>query len=517
MAAGCDATPFSVLAAMRESALAFPERTAHQSPTGAVTYRALLAATGRLAATLASGRTGPVMVYGHKENAMVTGFLAALFAGRPYVPVDVAVPAARILRIAAIAEVQTVLEARPLPDAVRAGLDDRGVRFVPVPDALDGIPPLPATTPDDLAYIIFTSGSTGDPKGVPIPLRGLSHFTHWMRQRAHLGAGTEVVLNQAPFSFDLSVMDLYLSLTTGGTLFSVTAEQIARPRDLFSALYGAGLTVWVSTPSFVRFCLADPGFSQRRLPLLSRFLFCGETLPAKTALELLRRFPEAEVWNTYGPTECTVAVSSVRIDRDLAAGEVLPVGEAAPGMRIWIIGPDQRPLGPGAMGEIVIAGPQVSPGYRRSPDDAGAPSGFGMLPDPDGEGTVFAYRTGDSGYLRDGMLYCAGRMDRQIKLRGYRLELDEIEERLRTLAGVSDAAVLPVMDDGSPEYLVAFVAGDSDSPEPAEDLDRARQLRSQLAEQLPAYALPRAFRFMAQLPLTANGKVDRRRLAGWGR
>ncbi len=307
-------------------------------------------------------------------------------------------------------------------------------------------------------------------------------------------------------------MDLYLSLTSGGTLLSLTADLIARPRDLFARLYESDLTVWVSTPSFVRFCLADPAFGELSLPNLKRLVFCGETLSVATARALLERFPKAEIWNTYGPTETTVAVTSLRIDETICAkGAVLPVGYPAEGMRVWAVGEDGYPVAGGEVGELVIAGPQLSPGYLRRTD---GPTGFGPLPNPGG-GSVFAYRTGDRGHVTGGLVYCEGRVDRQVKLHGYRLELDEIEHHIRALPDVTDAAVLPMLRDGTADYLAAFVGHPNYGDEPEEDFARAQAIRQCLSSDLPAYAIPRVFRFVSALPLTANGKVDRGRLARW--
>ncbi len=501
-----------VLGEIWRMAARYPDRTAVRSPAGSITYRELTVAAEALAADFGVGHA-PVVVYGHKEPAMLTAFLAALRAGRPYLPLDASCPARRLLRCAHIAGADTVFAARPLPPDAGPQLEGEGIRLL---DGISGVGRAPAAPADPgrLAYIIFTSGSTGEPKGVPIRLSALGHFLGWLSAQQRLQGGREVVLNQAPLSFDLSVMDIYLSLSLGGTLHAVTAELISRPRELFPWLYGAGLTVWVSTPSFARFCLAEPSFRQESLRDLRRLVFCGETLPAETAAELLRRFPEAEVWNTYGPTETTVAVTSVSVDAGLCRVGPLPVGRPAPGMRVWVVAPDGNPAADGEAGEIAIAGPQVSPGYLRAPAEAGLAGGFGSLHDPDG-GEVWGYRTGDAGRLQDGMLYCLGRLDRQVKIRGHRLEPDEIEHLMRSLPGVRDAAVVPALRHGGPGHLVAFVCAEAAGPEPAEDFARAQDLRAALAERLPAYAVPSVFRFLAALPLTSNGKVDRARLAGW--
>jgi D-alanine--poly(phosphoribitol) ligase subunit 1 len=308
-------------------------------------------------------------------------------------------------------------------------------------------------------------------------------------------------------------MDLYGALLTGSTLFSITREETADPRLLFARLAGAALTVWVSTPSFARFCLAEPRFRQEMLPGLRRILFCGETLPPAVARELGQRFPAAEIWNTYGPTEATVAVTAVRVtDAMAASGQPLPIGQAAAGMAVWIADPADplRRLPAGASGELVIAGPQVARGYLTSEPVADRSGPFVPLADGD-----MAYRTGDLGHIgvTDGLLYCAGRLDRQVKLHGYRLELEEIETHLRQLPGVSDAAVVTVERDGRPDYLIAFVVPvDAAAAQTLPNATPAltRSIRASLAERLPAYALPRSVRLLPSPPLTANGKLDRR-------
>ena len=462
-----------------------------------------------------------MLVYGHKQPAVIAGFLAALRLGRPYVPVDPSAPPGRIARMLAAARPADAVLAEEPPPALARELATRGIAVTTVdalarnavsPEtALDVAPPMDPETP---AYILFTSGTTGDPKGVPVPHRALEHFTDWLLATHRFARGGETFLNQAPLSFDLSVMDVYGALLTGGTLFAIGREEMTDSRRLFRRLAGAPLTCWVSTPSFARLCLAEPRFAEAMLPGLRRFLFCGETLLPSVARELLARFPGAEVWNLYGPTETTVAVTAVRITAAMAASDrPLPVGLAAPGIDVWIADPGDpsRPLPDGARGEIVIAGAQVASGYLRpaTPDASdGRHDPFFTLADG-----RRAYRTGDLGCIDpdDGLLYCAGRLDRQIKLRGYRIELEEIEAHLRAVVGVNDAAVLAIDRGGQPDHLVAVVAASGELPASGRALTAF--VRRALAEHLPDYALPRTVRQVPALPLTANGKLDRRALA----
>jgi D-alanine--poly(phosphoribitol) ligase subunit 1 len=357
---------------------------------------------------------------------------------------------------------------------------------------------------EDLWYIIFTSGSTGEPKGVMITRLCLESFLDWTLHEQKFKPSAEVFLNQAPFSFDLSVMDLYSSLATGGTLFSITQEQVAEPRRLFDALTVSATSAWVSTPSFARMCLMSPAFNSEMLPAVRKFWFCGETLAPEIAAELLRRFPKAEVWNTYGPTEATVATTSIQITGPvLDRYNPLPVGRVRPGSRVLIRDPEGKLLEPGNRGEIVIAGPNVSLGYVNRPDLTAR-----LFLEHDGQR---AYRTGDAGHIEGDLLFFEGRLDFQIKLHGYRIELGDIESNIRRLHDIQDAVVLPVVRQDRAEYLVAFAI--LKAPPTGEEFQLSQRLRRELATHLPEYMVPRRFIFVPEFPTTPNGKVDRQELA----
>jgi D-alanine--poly(phosphoribitol) ligase subunit 1 len=466
-----------------------PDRPAHVSRHGRLTYADLVRRSDAVAAHLARvlpDDRSPVAVLGHKEPEVLVAFLGAIKAGRPYVPIDTGVPPRRVERIVATAGARVVLTPADVA-AVAEG-------------------PVAATRPlgaDDPFYIMFTSGSTGDPKGVVITLGCLTSYVDWLLAEQSFAPG-EHFLNVVPYSFDVSVMDTYGALLTGGTVFSVTREDIANPKQLYAFLAAAGLTTWVSTPSFAQMCLVERSFGAALLPGLRRFLFCGETLAPEVAGRLLERFPAAEVWNTYGPTETTVAVTSLRVDRAvLERYSPLPIGRPMPGSRIVLLDEAGRPVPDGERGQIVIAGPSVSPGYLGRPDLT--ERAFFTL---DG---LRAYRTGDWGRYRDGLLFFEGRMDNQIKLHGYRIELADVEANLRALPAVRDAVVLPVLKQGSADSLAAFVI--LNGPAGGTDFQAANAVRTALAERLPAYMLPRRFHFLEAFPMNANGKADRRRLA----
>jgi D-alanine--poly(phosphoribitol) ligase subunit 1 len=419
---------------------------------------------------------------------MLVAFLGCVKSGRPYVPLDNALPQRRVDKVMQEANPASILT----PEKIRE-----------ISEAC--VPPVPARLRrDDPFYILFTSGSTGDPKGVVISLGCLEHFVGWMLAEQQFVEQGETFLNQAPFSFDLSVMDLYCSLATGGTLFSISRDLVANPKLLYRSLAASGVTTWVSTPSFAHFCLADEGFNRTLLPRVQRFLFCGERLPAQVAATLRQRFPGAEVWNTYGPTEATVATTSVQIDDSvLQAHASLPVGRPMPGTEVLVTNEQGAVLGEREAGEIVVAGPNVAHGYLGR--EHSAPSPFFSY-----QGKR-AYRTGDRGFFRDGLLFFEGRIDQQIKLNGHRIELGDVEANLRRLDVVRDGAVLPVRKKELISSLAAFVV--LHARDDSSNFELARQIRGKLGAHLPAYMLPRRIVFLDALPLTANGKVDRVALA----
>jgi D-alanine--poly(phosphoribitol) ligase subunit 1 len=468
-----------------------PEAVAHVSGDRSLTYGDLRERSDTFAAHLLErfgDDSSPIAVLGHREPEILIAFLGAVKSGRPYVPIDSALPQQRIDKIVATSRAAALLGAGDVAQASTHEI--RG--------------DMRRAEKDAPFYVLFTSGSTGEPKGVIITLACLEHFISWMLAEQQFTERAEVFLNQAPFSFDLSVMDLYCSLATGGTLFSISRDLIENPKQLYRALATSGVTTWVSTPSFAQMCLVEDTFAEPMLPRVRRFLFCGETLTPQTAAQLLARFPHAQVWNMYGPTEATVATTSILIDAAiLEQYSPLPVGRVMPGTRIFIVGHNGQELPGNKCGEIIIAGPNVSPGYLERPDLT-AHAFFEY-------GGQHAYKTGDRGRFCDGLLFFEGRIDEQIKLSGYRIELGDVETNLRKLPAVRDAVVIPVIKNGAAQSLAAFIMLEARTE--TSDFKLTHKLRTQLGEWLPAYMLPRKFVFIDAFPMTANGKVDRAALA----
>ncbi len=476
-----------------------PERVAVSSGGRSLTWGELVSQSDRLAYWLdreLGVKSGPVAIHGHKEPEMLVAFLAAVKCGRAYVPMDASIPQARVAKIVEGSGAAMVLSPGRVAEVLSARPSEQGQS-----QGTDGLRRVEAVDP---FYILFTSGSTGEPKGVVITLANLTSFTDWLLGEHAFSEQGETFLNQAPFSFDLSVMDLYASLLTGGTLVCVTKEELANLKLLYERLAASGVTCWVSTPSFAQMCMIEKGFRAEMLPRLRRFLFCGETLAPETASQLLDRFPDAEVWNTYGPTEATVATTSVRVDRALLEKySPLPVGYQMAGTQVVAVDAAGAPVAEGERGELLIAGPNVSPGYLNRPDlNAKAFTCYAG---------VSAYRTGDWGRCREGLIFFEGRMDGQIKMNGYRIELGDMEANLRALPEIADAVVLPVEKHGKIDSLAAFVV--LAEAIAGSEFEVAARVKARLGERVPAYMVPRKFYFLEAFPMTSNGKADRRALA----
>lgn len=472
----------------------YPLKAAHISSGRMLTYKELKTQSDKLAGYLSRALpddNSPIVILGHKEIEMTIGFIASIKSGHPYIPLEDSFPEQRVKLAAETAQASLILTVEKIQEA------------------LDTTPDHPKfemrkRKADDIWYIIFTSGSTGNPKGVMITRACLENFLNWTLPEHHIGEADTIILGQAPFTFDVSILDLYCSLVQAGTLVSVTRDEIANFKDLFNTLATSNATMWVSTPSFARLCLMEPSFGESMIPTLRRFWIAGEALAPEIASDLIKRFPKAELWNAYGPTEATVATSSVHITKEIIAKyNPLPIGYPIPGTRLLIHDQNGNQVPGGGRGEIIINGPNVSIGYINRPDLTSR--AFFEL---NGQR---AYHTGDWGRSQDGMIFYDGRMDFQIKLHGYRIEIGDIEANLHVVPNVQDAVVVPVMNGEHTDYLVAFVILKNKVDKT--EYETMQQIKKELGKRIPEYMIPRKFVFRTEFPITSNGKADRRALA----
>jgi D-alanine--poly(phosphoribitol) ligase subunit 1 len=475
-------------------------RTAWRGQNAALGFAGLEARSEAFAAWLLA-RFGqdrsPVMVYGPKTVDFLPCVFGALKSGRAYVPVDSALPVARAMEIAEDAKPKVIADftgglavpgAETLSQAILSDiLRDKPEHEIPRKYWVSG---------SDIAYILFTSGSTGRPKGVPITAANLAAFDAGLAPYcAEINPTNEpfVILDQVSYSFDVSCCSLYAGLSRGMTLLAVEGSQDMSA--LYAWLGGSSLELWVSTPSFAELCLHSKSFCAELLPELRAFLFCGEALTHKLCDTLAERFPKARVLNTYGPTEATVLVSAVWVTQGLRESSLpVPIGRPIAGTRLET---DEN-------GELLILGESVGPGYLNRPDLTAER----FFISEDG---LRGYRAGDICESIGGLWYYKGRADNQIKLNGYRVELEDIEKNLARLPNVLQAAVVPLWEDGRVRETTAFVLLETDDG--LGPLKRAIALKKQAAGLLPAYMLPRRIVALDAFPLNINGKLDRKALA----
>ena len=503
------------LDAVCRMAARYPDRTCVANTSGrSITYRELWDASDELACVLAEhvGGREPLMVYGHKSPLMPIAFLACMKSGHAYVPTDVHVPAGRVSDIESQLGDAPVLAVGDLPDLGRpVGQIGGDVIMGCLETARSGAARRPVAcrpvSGDETQYIIFTSGSTGAPKGVEVTSADVANFMPWDQSLFAEADSPRVFLNQALLSFDLSVTELVGALSQGDSILALTADVEQDMGSLFEALGASGVTCWVSTPTFASVCLADPSFCEELLPKLTHFFFCGEPLRPDVVRRLRERFGRARVINAYGPTESTVAVTAGVVEPGPDDTE-LSVGVPRPGTTIVIA--DRQTgaeLPAGVEGEVLICGDTVAKGYLNRPEKTAAAFGERRVAGR----TLRCYRTGDLGRLDDqGRLWVRGRIDSQVKVHGYRIELGEVETALSEVEGIELVCAIVRTRHGVPDRLEAHVQLEGERP--ADLYAWGKAVRERLGTRLPAYMVPRRIVVDDELPVTPNGKVDRRRV-----
>lgn len=474
-----------------------PDATAVVCGSRRLTYRELNGRANQLAHRLIQHGVGPEVLVGvcvERSPEMLVTVLAVLKAGGAYVPLDPAFPAARLSQILEDAGVK-VLVTQP---EVRTRLPSMGGPVLHVDDPCTAREsrenPGSAVTPDNLAYVMFTSGSTGRPKGVQVEHRAVVNLLESMGRAPGLTA-EDVLVAVTTLSFDIAGLELYLPLARGARVVVAGRDDVVDGRRLAELLDSSGATVMQATPATWRMLL-DSGWKGRKG---MKILCGGEALPPELAAELLPLC--SSLWNMYGPTETTIWSTTCRM---LAAGGPVSIGAPIANTQVYVLDAGMRPVPIGVAGELYIGGDGLARGYLNRPDLTSEK----FVPNPFSEGNGSRlYRTGDQCRWRDdGTLEHLGRLDTQVKVRGYRIELGDIEATLGGHPSVKECAAVVKNGAAGGSRLVAYaVCHPGQSPQPAE-------LRQHLQERLPEYMVPWAIMILAQMPLTPNGKVDRRAL-----
>jgi amino acid adenylation domain-containing protein len=499
-------SPACVHALFAAQAAATPGALAVVCGEERLTYRELDRRSNRLARSLAAlGVTSetPVGLLLERSAALIVALLGVLKAGGAYLPLDPSFPVERLTLMLADAGAPLVLTRAGLAP----GLSSRsGIRILSDWEAGDGgdgeaASPASGVTAGNLAYVIYTSGSTGRPKGVMVEHRQLVSYLLGMIGRLELTPGLSFALVQA-LTADAAKTTIYGALLTGGCLHVIPEKQAADAEVLGAYLESHDIDWLKLAPSHLAALWSSPRFA-RAAP--RRYLVLGgEPSPRGWAEEILAGVPDCAVINQYGPTETTVGVLTYRARAgQLPPGSlILPLGRPLPGSRIHLLDRNLAPVPVGVAGELCIAGSGLARGYLGAP----AQTAERFVPDPLGrEPGGRLYRTGDlARSWPDGLLEFVGRLDHQIKIRGFRVELGEVEAALKAHPGLVDAVVVAREQAVGGRGLIAYVVA-------REPLD-ARRLREFLGDRLPAYMVPSAFVVLDELPRTPHGKVDRRAL-----
>ncbi|MFI1973245.1 amino acid adenylation domain-containing protein, partial [Streptomyces cinnamoneus] len=471
-----------------------------------LTYAELDARANRLAGLLAARGAGPeriVAVALPRSADMVVAVLAVLKSGAAYLPIDPAHPADRIAYVLADARPALLLTTNAVARGLPAGegierllLDEAGAAA-----ETPGGAPLRPCPPAHPAYVIYTSGSTGRPKGVVVSHRSAGAFAARIASAYGIGAGDRV-LGLAAFTFDVSVFELFATLVSGAALVLVGDDDRLSAEGLQALMAERAVTVAEIPPALLPLLSADG------LPAL-RLVSTGGDAPVGALVDQWA-VDGREFWNGYGPTETTVAVTLMRCVPP-SGGVAPPIGRPLPGTRVYVLDAALQPVPVGVVGELYVAGEQLARGYLHRP----GLSAERFVACPFGGPGERMYRTGDLvRWNADGDLEFAGRADDQVKIRGFRIELGEVEAALLSHSSVGQAAV--VAREGAPgdKRLVAYVvpAAEESGPDGGPVGTDTVVLREHVAASLPEYMVPSAVVVLDALPVTTNGKLDRRAL-----
>ena len=417
----------------------------------------------------------PIIIYGHKESDFIVSIVACMNMGYPYIPIDTIYPKSRVDKIVDIVKSSIIINS--IENEIH--FDENNI----------------STTyqlSDPIVYIIFTSGSTGEPKGVQITQNSILDFQKWLSNDFGF-SNKSVFMNQAPFSFDLSVYEVIGFLSLGATIVLNSKDTIENHLEYFERLKKYSCDSWVSTPSFISKLLLSEVFNQNNLKDLKTFLFCGEVLPANTVKRIKNNFPDSKVLNTYGPTEATVATTLVEITSEIIEkySKSLPVGYVKEGTIINLLNIDEQNIG-----EMEIIGDNVSIGYFKNEELNSQKF--------EKKYEKRSFKTGDFGYFENGLLFFANRKDELIKLHGYRIELGEIDKEILTNKLIEDAVTIALKRGAEVVKLVSFIISKNNI--------NIEELKDSISKNLPYYMIPSDIVKIDNFPYNANHKIDKNEL-----
>lgn len=484
----------------------------YQHSGGNLSYADLYHRAASLRHHLVNGPLGgserpPVLIWGHKDYRYMIAYWACLLGGWPLVPVEPDTPVERVRQIAAtcgagallIADENTRIEAEIADLLPVVRVDDSEDNTCAAANEATFLPPSVGIDPDDVAYIMFSSGTLGQPKGIRVSYANLVDFIDWIGVLLPEAETWQGVTGNIRYCFDVSLFEIWTAWLHLLPVSALDHSELTNSNRLIQKMAADRVSFWVSTPSIIRLFLKNKRFTGESLPDCGTFLFCGESLTKTIVRQIFERFPGCRIINTYGPTECTVAVTSVDItEAHLSDTDDLPIGYARAGTALeHSTHPEAREkvIEATTAREIYIRGLSVGNGYVNLPErQAKAFPQAGL------------YRTGDWGYsTQSGLWYFKGRTDRETKIQGMRIDLNDVENSLRALDSIEDAVVSVYSLGGQHRALNAFVLG----PRSGADL---QVLAEQLSAELPSYLVPRFWYADFEVRLNNNSKLDHKEI-----
>ena len=485
----------------------FGESIAFKDTNGEISFgdlreKSRLVAQGLLN-SVKCGRTNPIMVYLPKSIDSIVSFMASMYAGSPYVPMDYNVPMARfqvtvenLLPSAVITDTEGQKKLASSEINIPVLIFDELAEGICNNNTIDNI--IKFSTDLDPAYIMYTSGSTGTPKGVTISHRAVLDYTKWLNDTFDVDKSS-IIGMQSAFHFDNSVFDIFLTLYTGATTVIIPEVLFMYPEKLFDFLAEEKVSVifWVPT---VMISVANSGMLlQKRLESLKLILFAGEVMPIKQLNQWIDAYPRCTFVNMYGPTESTDIVLYYVLDKPYKSGETLPIGIPCANMKAIILNEYNKPCKTGEKGELCIGGTGISTGYWNAPELTRKV----FIQNPlNNKYYDRIYRTGDIVYKADdGNIMFVGRADSQIKLRGNRIELGDIEAAASAIDGIKSCCAMFLQET---EEIFLFLETDAEIVQ--------RKFNMELKKQLPSYMIPQKIISMKNFPHTPSGKIDRQLL-----
>ncbi|MDZ4323511.1 MAG: non-ribosomal peptide synthase/polyketide synthase, partial [Pseudomonas sp.] len=487
-----------------EQARLTPERTALMWDGGSLDFAELHAQANRLAHYLRDKGVGPdvcVAIAAERSPQLLIGLLAIIKAGGAYVPLDPDYPAERLAYMLRDSGVELLLTQTQLLDRLPA---TDGVSVIAM-DALH-LENWPSQAPglhlhgDNLAYVIYTSGSTGQPKGVGNTHAALAERLQWMQNTYRLN-DSDLLMQKAPISFDVSVWECFWPLITGARLLIAGPGEHRDPHRIAQLVRQYGVTTLHFVPPLLSLFIDEPLTAE--CTSLRRVFSGGEALPAELRNRVLEQLPAVQLHNRYGPTETAINVTHWQCSA--ADGERSPIGRPLGNVICRVLDSDLNPVPAGVPGELCISGIGLARGYLGRP----GLTAERFVVDPLSEQGARLYRTGDRArWTAEGVIEYLGRLDQQVKVRGFRVEPEEIEARLLAQNGVAQA-VVQVRETAAGAQLIGYYTATANSE--AEDTQTAR-LKTALAAELPEYMVPAQLMRLGEMPLSPSGKLDRRAL-----